>query len=459
MTYDIFDFCLCFFANICKASRARPRYIIHTLFSVCSTYTFHSHVLLQTTLARQFGLRIDHKKSHTYSALSKCGNGNGSIRLTATMLAGGGCGAGGVPPTQRHTNIMHTTSLQQPHLYTQHQQRPQHLHQHPNLHFRDVPSGAEHATIIVHRAPLAPHDDDDDIDAGTKDTASMEHTFIVAAAHASTAHHPPTSHHQHQHHNNQPHSHCLIHSRCPHHSYQRHRCISVSSQATLLTNVGSNGSGGGHIPQPAHRPHNDALSASQLRLDQTTHSVVALRPNGSGSEALPNVTTNYNGTVSSSGAISRPPVTDGTSAAPNGKTMTNSGGGGGGVAHRKGSGATKSTLGSIAEKLRRGTRKVLLFTSSSAAATAAKTTIPGPTAGHNVADVGTGQAAPTLQKHNSIDSGGTNTISNSSLQEVDAEEFDSAELARHMGEINNEINAMKYSAVAGNVPTAATGDV
>lgn len=52
---------------------------------------------------------------------------------------------------------------------------------------------------------------------------------------------------------------------------------------------------------------------------------------------------------------------------------------------------------------------------------------------------------PKLRKHNSIDSAHTNTISNSSLQEVDAEEFDSTELANYMGVVNNEINALQSS--------------
>lgn len=371
------------------------------------------------------------------------------------MLAGGGNG-GGVFPNHRHTKVMHTTSLQPLHQHHHHSHRPPNLHQQQNLHFGDVPSGAEHAAIIVHRAPLAPlaplapHDDDDvDATVGLYNAPKRD-TFDGGAAYATTAHHPPTHHHT-------QHSHCLIHSRCPHHSYQRHRCISVSSQATLLSNLG-NGIGGGSNHPTQERLRNEALSASQLRLDQTPTPVVPHT-----------ATTNYNGIVSnssrrsSSSAISRLPVTDGTAAAAiNGKTMTNNGSNGGGsVTVRIGADAPKSsTLGSIAEKLRRGTRKVLLFTSSTTSAMANGTD---PSAGgNNVADAATCEPQPpppTMQKHNSIDSGGTNTISNSSLQEVDAEEFDSAELARHMGEINNEINAMTYCAVPGNVPTAAGDDV
>lgn len=97
----------------------------------------------------------------------------------------------------------------------------------------------------------------------------------------------------------------------------------------------------------------------------------------------------------------------------------------------------RTTLSTIAEKLRRGTRKVLQF----------KTTSPNSsttTSSHQqqqVETVAIGTTATSgneakLQKVNSVD---TNTISNSSLQEVDGEEFDSAELAKYMGEINQEI--------------------
>lgn len=251
------------------------------------------------------------------------------------------------------------------------------------------------------------------------------------------------------------HTHCLIHSRCPHHSYQRHRCISVSSQATQQTSVASrqhdeaNGGGGdgtsaaGRI-MPCHQQHQPAETA-----DGATMPTVA----------------KGNGIVV--------PIT------------------------RKN--ASRTALGSIAEKLRRGTRKVLQFTSggagnnstsnncnnssssqhcsssscgsqmhhvASAKRTACKactqTAESAATASMMLSRVdGAGVGAdgqpqqtkriPKLQKLNSVDSAHTNTISNSSLQEVDAEEFDSAELAKHMGEINNEINAIKCSSVGGGI--------
>lgn len=83
----------------------------------------------------------------------------------------------------------------------------------------------------------------------------------------------------------------------------------------------------------------------------------------------------------------------------------------------------QSTLSTIAEKLRRGTRKVLLFRTSP----------------NNSTPQSPVSKEVKLKKGNSVDSAHTNTISNSSLQEVDGEEFDSAELTKFMGEINNEI--------------------
>lgn len=81
-----------------------------------------------------------------------------------------------------------------------------------------------------------------------------------------------------------------------------------------------------------------------------------------------------------------------------------------------------SSLFTIAGKLKRGTRKVLSFKTS-----------PINTNGNCSKD-------NKLKKENSIESG---TISNSSLQELDEEEFTSAELAKFMGEINNEIRQDK----------------
>lgn len=208
----------------------------------------------QSTLARHFGIGTECKNHHTYSALSKC-NGNGSIRLTATLV----------------TNRAN--------------------------HQVDDPLKSE---IVASEAALQQRHQEDVIN-------------------------------------------CLK-NKCPsHHHKYRHRCISVSSQATLLTTVSKNDT--------------VTLATSQSQVEQS-----------------------------------------------NGKHQ--------------------STLGTIAEKLRRGTRKVLLFTT---------TTSTSPT------HAATNGKDTKLQKDNSVDSAHTNTISNSSLQEVDAEEFDSAELAKYMGEINEEI--------------------
>lgn len=76
----------------------------------------------------------------------------------------------------------------------------------------------------------------------------------------------------------------------------------------------------------------------------------------------------------------------------------------------------------------------MLFSSTSTAAASTDGTAGSSSSGGKDA-----RDAVKLQKDSSVDSAHTNTISNSSLQEVDAEEFDSAELAKYMGEVNNEI--------------------
>lgn len=108
----------------------------------------------------------------------------------------------------------------------------------------------------------------------------------------------------------------------------------------------------------------------------------------------------------------------------------------------------RSALGSIAEKLRRGTRKIILFTttgSTSPSSLSPSHLSKDDTTAVVAVDVAHSSRPPKLRKNNSVDSAHTNTISNSSLQEVDAEEFDSAELAKNMGVVNKEITALKCS--------------
>uniref|UniRef100_A0A1B0CKS3 Uncharacterized protein n=1 Tax=Lutzomyia longipalpis TaxID=7200 RepID=A0A1B0CKS3_LUTLO len=79
-----------------------------------------------------------------------------------------------------------------------------------------------------------------------------------------------------------------------------------------------------------------------------------------------------------------------------------------------------SALSTIAEKLRRSTKMVFHLKSS-----------------HN-GDTEIKASEEKLKKLNSVDSAHSNTISNSSLQEMD-EELNSSDLVRYMEEINNEI--------------------
>ncbi|XP_058812398.1 pyrokinin-1 receptor-like [Topomyia yanbarensis] len=90
-------------------------------------------------------------------------------------------------------------------------------------------------------------------------------------------------------------------------------------------------------------------------------------------------------------------------------------------------------LSTIAEKLRRGTKRVLKFNKSPTSS---------PTKDDPAIGVVVGERDSKrrwLKKKESVDSVDTNTISNSSLKEYDEEEFSSAELARFMSEVNNEI--------------------
>lgn len=93
-------------------------------------------------------------------------------------------------------------------------------------------------------------------------------------------------------------------------------------------------------------------------------------------------------------------------------------------------------LSTIAEKLRRGTKKVLQFSKSPPTSPTKVST------GVQTSD--RDDKRRWLRKKESVDSVDTNTISNSSLKEYDEEEFSSAELARFMAEINNEIRWMRF---------------
>lgn len=180
-------------------------------------------------------------------------------------------------------------------------------------------------------------------------------------------------------------------SKCPNHHHQyRHRCVSVTSQATLLTTVSKN----------------DVLNSSQSRIDQ-------LISNGDGDLGV--TTTKF---------------------------------------YRR---EERSALGSIAEKLRRGTRKIMLFTTTGS--TSPSSSSPGHISKEHTTVIAAKPRVPKLQKDNSIDSAHTNTISNSSLQEVDAEEFDSAELAKYMGVVNNEINTLKCNSSVNLPVSCSTGEV
>lgn len=107
-----------------------------------------------------------------------------------------------------------------------------------------------------------------------------------------------------------------------------------------------------------------------------------------------------------------------------------------------------SKLSTIAEKFK---RKVFLFKSTPSSGASSSHVSNGnaeSSSGGDGGDIdgsgaivisGRNRAGRKLEKGSSVDSAHTNTISNSSLQEVDDDEFDSTELAKYMGQINNEI--------------------
>ncbi|XP_053670368.1 neuromedin-U receptor 1-like [Anopheles nili] len=102
---------------------------------------------------------------------------------------------------------------------------------------------------------------------------------------------------------------------------------------------------------------------------------------------------------------------------------------------------TGGRLSTIAEKLRRGTKKVLAFSKSPVSTPCKSASGNGASVGCDVVSNGadaTGRRKAYRKRH-SCDSVDTNTISNSSLKEFDEDEFSSAELARFMGEVNSEI--------------------
>lgn len=112
-----------------------------------------------------------------------------------------------------------------------------------------------------------------------------------------------------------------------------------------------------------------------------------------------------------------------------------------------------STLTTIAEKLRRGTRKVFQFTQPTAPnAVVVNGNIPEiKETNSNDYSLATPESREKLIKLISVESTQTNnTISNSSLQELD-EDMNSTELTRFMGEINDEIKVKQERNVSNDI--------
>ncbi|XP_050069130.1 orexin receptor type 2-like [Anopheles maculipalpis] len=140
-------------------------------------------------------------------------------------------------------------------------------------------------------------------------------------------------------------------------------------------------------------------------------------------------------------SISSSHSTTGTNLSSNGKLSRSSNGSlrhGGNALESGTESSSGGRLSTIAEKLRRGTKKVLAF-SKSPNSTPCKSSAASAVVGSSGTVDMNNERRKAYRKRNSCDSVDTNTISNSSLKEFDEDEFSSAELARFMGEVNSEI--------------------
>uniref|UniRef100_A0A182MNA8 G-protein coupled receptors family 1 profile domain-containing protein n=1 Tax=Anopheles culicifacies TaxID=139723 RepID=A0A182MNA8_9DIPT len=192
--------------------------------------------------------------------------------------------------------------------------------------------------------------------------------------------------------------------------------------------IGTAGNGGTGGKQPGNGTTDQQESNLSLlandRSNRSTMPPISIRPT-------------YTRADSHCISISSSQSTTGTNVSSNGKLSRSSNGslrhGGSALESYE---STSGRLSTIAEKLRRGTKKVLAF-SKSPGSTPCKTSVL-PAANGTETEV-VAERRKAYRKRNSCDSVDTNTISNSSLKEFDEDEFSSAELARFMGEVNSEI--------------------
>uniref|UniRef100_A0A182N6L6 G-protein coupled receptors family 1 profile domain-containing protein n=1 Tax=Anopheles dirus TaxID=7168 RepID=A0A182N6L6_9DIPT len=186
----------------------------------------------------------------------------------------------------------------------------------------------------------------------------------------------------------------------------------------------------GQAQSPCQQESNMSLLTNE-RCNRATMPPTAIRPN-------------FTRADSHGISISSSQSTTGTNVSSNGKLSRSSNG-----SVRHGASAvvdptdhSSGRLSTIAEKLKRGTKKVLAF-SKSPTSTPCRGTVPPTAAAAAVPGIGADATSErrkaAYRKRNSCDSVDTNTISNSSLKEFDEDEFSSAELARFMGEVNSEI--------------------
>uniref|UniRef100_A0A182Q2B0 G-protein coupled receptors family 1 profile domain-containing protein n=1 Tax=Anopheles farauti TaxID=69004 RepID=A0A182Q2B0_9DIPT len=202
--------------------------------------------------------------------------------------------------------------------------------------------------------------------------------------------------------------------------------ITLGPAGNVVTTVSPSGKhhATGGTQSPYQQESNMSLLTNDQRSNRGTMPPTSIRPN-------------FTRADSHCISISSSQSTTGTNVSSNGKLSRSSNG-----SLRHGASAidpsehSTGRLSTIAEKLKRGTKKVLAF-SKSPTSTPSRGIVP-PVAAGMGADTAS-ERRKAYRKRNSCDSVDTNTISNSSLKEFDEDEFSSAELARFMGEVNSEI--------------------
>uniref|UniRef100_A0A182P2X4 G-protein coupled receptors family 1 profile domain-containing protein n=1 Tax=Anopheles epiroticus TaxID=199890 RepID=A0A182P2X4_9DIPT len=210
--------------------------------------------------------------------------------------------------------------------------------------------------------------------------------------------------------------------------------VNSNNMACIGPGIGLGAGGFGNAASKQHLQSGNGTTAPNQCQQESNMSLLANESCNRGTMPPIAIRPTYTRAESHCISISSSQSTTGTNVSSNGKLSRSSNGslrhGGNALLESCEPASGGGRLSTIAEKLRRGTKKVLAF-SKSPTGTPCKSIVTD-------AEVA-GERRKAYRKRNSCDSVDTNTISNSSLKEFDEEEFSSAELARFMGEVNSEI--------------------